>query len=70
MSSTTTITEVATPDTTTTTEADQQELTGKVPQTQDRVYPDIYECGPGPHKGPILKTINHKAYRFYKFIGV
>ncbi len=49
---------------------DGQEGQQKMPQSQDRLYPDIYECGPAPHTGPILKTINHKAYRFYKFIGV
>ena len=37
-------------------------------QFADRVYPDIYECGPGSHTGPILKSINHKAFQFYKHI--
>lgn len=39
-------------------------------QTDDRVYPDIYECGPAAQTGPILREINYKAYRFYKHIGV
>ena len=42
----------------------------KILQTQDRTYPDIYECGPARHTGPILKTINHKAFQYYKYIGV
>ncbi len=49
---------------------DAQKENKKVPQSENRVYPDIYECGPSPHTGPILQKINHKAYRFYKFIGV
>lgn len=44
--------------------------TKKKLQLEDRVYPDIYECGPGSHTGPILKTLNYKAYRHYKYIGV
>jgi hypothetical protein len=39
-------------------------------QSKDRYYPDIYECGPASHTGPILKHINHKAFQFYKHIGV
>ena len=38
-------------------------------QSQDRIYPDIYECGPGSQTGPILKIINKKAYQFYKHIS-
>jgi [acyl-carrier-protein] S-malonyltransferase len=39
-------------------------------QSKDRVYPDIYECGPAGQTGPILKFINRKAYQFYKHIEV
>lgn len=39
-------------------------------QTQNRIYPDIYECGPASQTGPILKAINFKAYRHYKHIEV
>lgn len=39
-------------------------------QTKNRLYPDIYECGPGSVTGPILKIINHKGYKFYKHIQV
>lgn len=42
----------------------------QVTQSGDRIYPDIYECGPAQHTGPVLKTLNHRAYRYYKFIGV
>jgi [acyl-carrier-protein] S-malonyltransferase len=38
-------------------------------QSQDRIYPDIYECGPGSQTGPILKIINRKAFQFYKHIS-
>ena len=37
-------------------------------QLEDRIYPDIYECGPACHTGSILKTLNYKAYRNYKHI--
>lgn len=49
---------------------EETEATEETSQSSDRVYPDIYECGPAAHTGPILKTINHKAHRFYKFVGV
>lgn len=42
----------------------------KKAQSKDRVYPDIYECGPAAQTGPILKAINYKAFKFYKHIGV
>ena len=52
-------------------EPDQDQDPDKKPlQLGDRVYPDIYECGPASHTGPILKTLNYKAYRYYKHIGV
>lgn len=40
----------------------------KKSQLEDRIYPDIYECGPACHTGSILKTLNYKAYRNYKHI--
>lgn len=42
----------------------------KVVQSGDRIYPDIYECGPAAHTGSILRTLNYKAYGFYKFVQV
>ena len=39
-------------------------------QLENRVYPDIYECGPASHSGSILKSLNYKAYRHYKYIEV
>lgn len=39
-------------------------------QSKDRIYPDIYECGPASQTGPILKVINRKAHQFYKHIEV
>ena len=39
-------------------------------QTKDRIYPDIYECGPASQSGPILKAINFKAFSYYKHIEV
>lgn len=37
-------------------------------QSKERIYPDIYECGPASQTGPILKVINRKAYQFFKYI--
>lgn len=42
----------------------------KISQSADRIYPDIYECGPSSHTGSILRTLNHKAYGFYKLVQV
>lgn len=42
----------------------------KKTQSKERIYPDIYECGPTAQTGPILKVINYKAFKFYKFIDV
>ena len=39
-------------------------------QSQDRVYPDVYECGPASQSGPILKAINFKAFSYYKHVEV
>jgi acyl transferase domain-containing protein len=39
-------------------------------QSQNRVYPDVYECGPAAQTGPILKAINRRAFEFYKHIPV
>lgn len=42
----------------------------KTNQSKDRIYPDIYECGPASQTGPILKVINRRAHQFYKHIEV
>lgn len=42
----------------------------KKKQSENRIYPDIFECGPGAQTGPILKAINFKAFKFYKHIEV
>jgi [acyl-carrier-protein] S-malonyltransferase len=47
--------------------SDQQKSTPK--QSNNRMYPDIFECGPGSQTGPILKIINKKAFQFYKHIS-
>jgi acyl transferase domain-containing protein len=39
-------------------------------QTPDRLYPDIYECGPAGQTGPILREINRRAYTFYHHVEV
>ncbi|RNA18312.1 malonyl- -acyl carrier mitochondrial [Brachionus plicatilis] len=39
-------------------------------QSKERLYPNIYECGPVAQTGPILKAINFKAFSFYKHIDV
>jgi len=52
------------------TDPDQETNDDKKRQNKDRIYPDIFECGPASHTGPILKTINYKAYITYKHIGV
>jgi hypothetical protein len=39
-------------------------------QSKYRIYPEIYECGPASQTGPILKSINKKAFQFYKHIEV
>lgn len=51
-------------------EKPQQHLENKGTQSKDRIYPDIYECGPASQTGPILKIINRKAHQFYKHIEV
>lgn len=42
----------------------------KKSQSPERIYPDIYECGPASQTGPILRVINRKAHQFYKHIEV
>lgn len=52
-------------------EEEEEESEKKKPkQSPDRIYPDIYECGPASQTGPILKVINRKAHQFYKHIEV
>ncbi len=50
------------------TESRTKNKSSKAKQSSGRIYPDIIECGPAAHTGPVLKTLNHRAYRYYKFI--
>ncbi|CAF0819569.1 unnamed protein product [Brachionus calyciflorus] len=45
-------------------------ISNKKAQSKNRIYPDIFECGPANQTGPILKSINYKAFKFYKHISV
>jgi malonyl CoA-acyl carrier protein transacylase len=54
----------------TTSEAAKNERQAKKLQSQGRVYPNVYECGPAAQTGPILKAINRRAFEFYKHIPV
>ena len=51
-------------------EEEEESEKRKPKQSPDRIYPDIYECGPASQTGPILKVINRKAHQFYKHIEV
>lgn len=46
------------------------ELSNTPGQSKDRVYPEMYECGPASQTGPLLKYINKKAFQFYKHVDV
>lgn len=51
-------------------ESGGEKTPSKTKQSKDRIYPDIYECGPASQTGPILKVINRRAHQFYKHIEV
>jgi [acyl-carrier-protein] S-malonyltransferase len=53
------------------TSEEREEMNKKmVAQSAHRIYPDIYECGPASQTGPILRSINKKAFQLYKHVDV